>query len=134
MSQENVEVVRDTMNAYNGGGGVDAMLPFIHPAAVTYPFPEWIEEPVYRGREGTRRLTEVWTKPFDEYAGEMHDILDAGERVVWLGWSTGRIKGAGTPIRQPLGVVFSNFRDGMIGEARFFLTWDEALQAAGLRD
>ena len=134
MSQENVEIVRNAMNAYNSGGGIEAMLAFIHSEAVTYPFPEWPEDSVYRGHEGARRLTAVWTEPFDEYAGEVHEIRDCGDQVVWLGWSTGRIKGAGTPIRQPLGAVFSRFRDGMIGEGRFFLTWEEALEAAGLKE
>jgi ketosteroid isomerase-like protein len=130
MSQQNVEIVRGAMDAWNGGGGVDALLAFIHPDAVTYPFPEWPEDRVYRGHEGARRLAGVWTQPFDEYAGEMQEIRDLGDQVVWLGWTTGRIKGAGTPIRQPLGAVFSRFRGGMIGEGRFFLTWDEALDAA----
>jgi ketosteroid isomerase-like protein len=112
MSQENVEIVRNAMDAYNGGGGIEALLAFIHPKAVTYPFPEWLEDQVCRGHDGARRLAAVWTEPFDEYAGEMREIRDGRDRVVWLGWSTGRIKGAGTSIRQPLGAVFWRFRDG----------------------
>ena len=46
----------------------------------------------------------------------------------------GRIKGSGVPIRQPLGMVSSDFRDGKIGENRNFLTWQEALEAVGLRE
>jgi hypothetical protein len=41
---------------------------------------------------------------------------------------------SGVPIRQPLGIVFSDFRDGQIGEARNFLTWQQTLAAVGLRE
>ena len=43
--------------------------------------------------------------------------------MVVLGETAGRIKGSGVPIRQPLGVVYSEIRDGRIGETRNFLTW-----------
>ena len=39
---------------------------------------------------------------------------------------------SGEPVRQPIGVVYSDFRDGQIGEASFFRSWPEALAAAGL--
>jgi hypothetical protein len=47
---------------------------------------------------------------------------------------TGRIKGSGVPIRQPLGSVFSDFHNGQIGMSRHFLTWHQALEAVGLRE
>jgi hypothetical protein len=46
---------------------------------------------------------------------------------------TGKAKGSGVPIAQPLGWICSDFRDGQIGEVRFFLTWEETLEAAGFR-
>jgi hypothetical protein len=36
--------------------------------------------------------------------------------------------------RQPVGVLQSDFRDGMVGELRFFLTWHQALEAVGLSE
>jgi hypothetical protein len=38
------------------------------------------------------------------------------------------------PIRQPLGVVHSDFHDGQIGVTRNFLTWVQALEAVGLSE
>jgi len=45
---------------------------------------------------------------------------------------TGRV--ASSPIRQAWGTVCSDFRDGMIGEWRFFRTWTETLEAVGLEE
>ena len=36
------------------------------------------------------------------------------------------------PVRQPMGSVAWDFRGGKIGKARFFPSWEEALEAAGL--
>ena len=46
----------------------------------------------------------------------------------------GRIKGSDVPIRQPLGTVYSDFRAGMVGEVRNFLTWRQARESVGLRE
>ena len=133
MSQENVEIVRRIFDAY-AGGGIEAALPFYTPDVVMHPFPEWIEESEYRGHAGVRRLIAVWTDNFDEFEFRAHEIREVGDQVLALAETAGRIKGSGVPIRQPLGVVNSKFRDGMIGETRNFLTWEQALEAAGLAE
>jgi len=63
-----------------------------------------------------------------------HEFREVGESVLTLGETAGRIKTSGVPIRQPLGVVYSDFRDGQFGEIRYFLTWQQALEAVGLRE
>jgi hypothetical protein len=55
-------------------------------------------------------------------------------RVLALFELTGLIKDSGAAIRQAFGAVNSDFRDGGFGETRFFNTWQEALDAAGLAD
>jgi hypothetical protein len=55
-------------------------------------------------------------------------------QVLVLAETVGRIKGSGLPIRQPFGAIYWDFRDGRIGETRNFLTWREALEAAGLSE
>jgi hypothetical protein len=46
---------------------------------------------------------------------------------------SGRAKDTGSPIRQRFGVINSDLReDGKVGQARFFLDWQEAREAAGL--
>jgi ketosteroid isomerase-like protein len=131
MSQENVEIVRQIYQAF-AAGGVEAALPFLAPNGALYPFPEWPGPSEYRGRDGLRRLLAEWTENFDDFEFESHEIRAVGDRVLVLAEMVGRIKGSGVPIRQPLGAIYGDFRDGEIGEGRFFNTWREALKAAGL--
>jgi ketosteroid isomerase-like protein len=133
MSQENLEVARAGIEALNSEG-VEALLPYYAPDAVIYPFPEWVEASEYRGHDGLRAMVTLWTETVDDFALETHEIRDAGDQVVWLGWTTGRIKGADAPIRQMAGGVFLRPEGGLVREARFYLNWAQALEAAGLPD
>jgi ketosteroid isomerase-like protein len=133
MSQENVESVRKGFEAFNAGG-IEAFLPLCPPGLVWYPVAEWVEDPVYRGHDGARKLAASFTENFDDWAWEVHEIRDAGDRVLVLTEMTGRIKDSGVPIRQQIGIVNSDFRDGMAHEARFFLSSQDALKAAGLAE
>jgi ketosteroid isomerase-like protein len=129
MSEENVETVRRVYELFNEEGPEGAIV-LSPPDVVWYPFPEWIEKPEYRGHDGIREVVAVWTDNFDEFAVEVEELRDLGDRVVALTIQSGKIKGTGSPVRQPVGVVYSGFRDGMVGEARFFQSWEEALAVA----
>ena len=133
MSQENVELVKRLVESFNAGG-IEAALPFVPPDVVWYPFPEWVEESEYRGHDGLRRVTAVWTDNFDAFKLEVNEFRKVGDRVLVLGETAGQIKGSGVPIREPIAAVYSDFRNGRIGEARYFLTWRQALEAMGLRE
>jgi ketosteroid isomerase-like protein len=133
MSQENVEIVRRAFEAFNQGG-IEEALPSFVPDNVVYALPEWPGPPEYLGHDGTRALVTEWTEIFDDFKMEVREIRDLGDRVLVLGENPGRIKATGAPIRQPLGALFGDFRNGQIGETRFFLTWREALEAAGLSE
>jgi ketosteroid isomerase-like protein len=133
MSEENVEVVERAFDAFSAGG-VEACMPWFSPDVVVYPFPEWPQQTEYRGHDGLRAVLAEWMDNFDNFGFHVHEVREVGDRVLMLGETFGRIKGSAVPIRQPLGAVYSNFRDGQIGEGRNFLTWDEALEAAGLSE
>ena len=106
------------------------MLPFFAPLVVWYMAPEWVEDPAYRGHGGIRRLDAIWAANFDDWAWEVQEIRDLQERVLVLAEQTGRIKISGAPIRQPIGIVASDFRNDTIGTVRTFLSWGQALEAA----
>ena len=131
MSQENADLVRRIFEA-DGADSAEAVLPFVPADVVWHPPPDWIEDSDYRGHDGVREAMGVFTGTFDDYHAELHEARDAGDRVVALVWQSGAIKGSHEPVRQPIGVVYADFRDGQIGEAFFFRSWAEALQAAGL--
>jgi ketosteroid isomerase-like protein len=133
MSQQNVEVVRKSFEAH-GAGGIEAPLPFDAPDFVWDAGPEWVEDRIYRGHDGARRLDAIFHDNFADYALEVHEIRAVGDRVLALYEATGRIRDSGLPIRQPVGIVLSHFRDGMIGKVRSFFSWREALEAVEKAD
>lgn len=133
MSQENVEVVERAFEAFSTGG-VEACVPSFSPDVVVYPFPEWPQQAAYRGHDGLRAVLAEWMDNFDDFAFHIREVRAVGDMVLLRGETFGRIRGSAVPIRQPLGAVYSHFRDGQIGESRNFLTWAEALEAAGLRE
>ena len=133
MSQEKVDTARRAFAAFVSGG-IEALLAFCPEDLVTYPFPEWMEEPVYHGRDGFRELLSGWTEGFDGFVPEVEDLRDGGgDIVVGLGYNAGRIRGTVTPIRQPVSGVL-RFSEGLLAEAHYFMTWREALEAAGLEE
>jgi ketosteroid isomerase-like protein len=133
MSQENVEIVRRAWEAYSVGG-IEALLPLYRPDVRIYPTPEFLEEPIYEGHDGLRRLAAGFTDNFDNWGWELHELREAGSRVLALAEMTGQIKDSRVPMREPWGVVFSDFRDGMIGEVRYFRSQEQALKAVGLSE
>ncbi len=131
MSRENVEIVKEALAAY-ADGGIEVLLPFLRRDVVCYPFPEWVEEDVYRGHDGFRKVATIWTDTFDDFRVEFDEFQEHGSKVVALGTIGGLIKVTGAPLRQPMGVVYSGFRNGLIGEMHFFTTRAQALEAVGL--
>lgn len=128
-----VEIVERGYAAFQNGG-VEALRPYCAPELVVYPFPEWMEEPEYHGFEGFRELIRGWTEGFDGFLPETEEFREAGDgSVVWLGWNTGRIRGTSNPIRQPLGAIY-RLGGEQFTEIRFFMTWQETLDAAGLSE
>jgi ketosteroid isomerase-like protein len=133
MSEENVGIVRRTFEAFETGG-FDAMLPFYPEDVVWHPAPEWVEDPVYHGHDGVRKMSATFTENFDDLALEPCDIREVQDRVLVLAEATGRTKETGVVLRQPYAMVYSDFREGKIGEVRFYFTWQAALEAVGLQE
>jgi ketosteroid isomerase-like protein len=133
MSQENVAIVQRSFEAHIAGG-IEAALPFYAPDLVWDAGPDWFEERFYRGHDGARRLDRIFTENFEDYLLTVQEIRAIDQSVVALYEASGRIRGSGSPVRQRIGIVLSNFADGRIGEVRSYFSWDEALEAVGLAE
>jgi ketosteroid isomerase-like protein len=131
VSQENVDLVRQAFKVRESEG-VEAALQFFASDVAWYTSDQWLEGPVYRGHEGLRTVESMWAANIDDFAWSVHDIRDAGDRVVALSEMTGRIKSSGSPVSRRVGVVVSNIRDGLFGAIRVYSGWEQALKAAGL--
>jgi ketosteroid isomerase-like protein len=132
MSQENVEIVKRLMDAFNERD-LDTFV------EITTPDFEWttsmtaVEGEIFRGREGIEtyfgRMRDAW----DEFRALASEFRDLGDRVLWLGRLEGRGRGSGVPVTAPLDILF-DFRDHEISRIRSFLDHAKALRAAGLSE
>jgi ketosteroid isomerase-like protein len=79
MSQQNVEIVRRSFEAY-ARGDLSAMMEHAHPDQITYR-----AEPdgaTYHGREGLLKAIAEWVEDFEEFTATPEEFIDAGDQVV----------------------------------------------------
>ena len=135
MSQENVEVVRRFVNAYNRRD-VEAMLNELDPEVEWHPAILALVEgkaTVYRGHEGIRQWVRDLDDVFDEIDVQVSEIRDHGDQVFWVGQIRMRGRGSGAWTESPIASV-SEIRSGKSIRIRTYLDPKEALEAAGLSE
>lgn len=130
MSQENVEVVRGAAGAFDRGD-FDTALEAFDPAVVYEVRPSTGPEPgVHHGHEGVREAFGRWIGAWEEYEWGLHELIDAGDHVVAVGWDRGSV--GGVPVeRRELAFVYE-LRAGKIVHAWMYGSKREALEAVGL--
>jgi ketosteroid isomerase-like protein len=133
MSQENVEMVRASLDAWNRGD-VDAWLEAAHPEI------EWVSqiaqslegsETVYRGPTEMRRYWEEWHALW-EVTIEVTETIDRGDTVIALANVRTRGEASGIDLERPIAYVFE-FEDGLARRARAYFNQQEALDAVSGR-
>jgi len=125
MSQENVEVVRASYEAF-AHGGLDRYLEYFTDD-VDYRADD--TGPIH-GKDALRAFFEDWITTFDGFRMEPVELIDAGEHtVVAVERFAGCAKLSGVATDQTVGEVFT-LRNGRIARGREYLTRDEALEAA----
>jgi ketosteroid isomerase-like protein len=128
MSQENVDVVRRAIEAFNRR---EMWLEDLDPEV------EWIEDPrypdaqTYRGRDGVERSIEKWWETWASVAIRVEEIIDADDRVVIWGVTEARGHDSDVTVSAPFGGVWE-LRGGMVVRVRVLGGREEALEAAGL--
>jgi ketosteroid isomerase-like protein len=133
MSQDNVEIVRRSIAAFNAGdfeGAVaDLAAEFEYTATGAVPGAGG----VFRGPEGFRRFLESFWGEFDEPRTEVRDLVAAGDHVIAAQTFRGRGKQSGVETSWDLWQVWT-LRDGKGIRGRGFTSEEQALEAAGLRE
>ena len=133
MSEENVEIVRQTLKAFSDRDA-DAASTYLAPEIEWEPAtPAVLEGAVYRGREevaeATASLWELWAcSRFEET-----DVRDLGDSVLWLGLVHAAGSGSHVELDQKF-ATHIELRGGRIVRAKAYLSWEEGLEAAGLRE
>ena len=138
MSEENIELVRRSFEAFNRGE-VEAVISggFWSPEIVWDASPSRIPGlGVYRGYDEVRSFfKEDWFQafPFEEWEIEVDQLIDSGDQVIAMSRQRGRGKTSGAAAELELAQIIT-LRDGEILRIENYLDRTEALEAAGLRE
>jgi ketosteroid isomerase-like protein len=136
MSQENIEVVRRVHDAFNRDG-VDAVLRGMSREFVWDASPTGIPGlGVYRGPDEIRAFfDEDWFKvfPFEAWELEIDGLVDHGDQVTVNCRQRGQGAGSGAVVEVHFAQVWT-FRNGEPVRVTNYMTYDEALEAAGLSE
>ena len=136
MSAKDVEAAEASVRLWNKGDRAGFLAAFHPDGQWSSAIKRQVEggEGVYRGREEIGRFWDEWHAVWEELDivfSETHSPRD-GWVVAFGGFrSTGA--GSGVGLERPFGWVF-RVEDGLIRDARTYLSREEALEAAGLSE
>ena len=133
MSQENVDLVRRTIEAFNSGDW-DASLEYMDEdiewrAADAVP-----DQDSYFGRDGVRAFWMAWIDNFEGFRLEVEELIDAGDAVVVVTRIRGRGIASGAEVHSNSFAQVARVHDGKIRRWEIHDRAQDALEAAGLRE
>ena len=133
MSEENVEVVYESIEAFNRHD-LDAFLAFADPDIEFSPRSLELEggDP-YRGHDGIRRWWESWLGVAPDWSGEVEDVGVLGDVTVARVRVRGHGGASGATMDQTLWLL-AEWREKKCVRWRTVASEAEALEAAGLRE
>lgn len=132
MSQENIEVVRRGIAAYNRRDFYALRMLNDPEIEVDYSASRGVEAGIYRGQDEVLRLYQQFFELFERISLEPDRFIDAGDAVVVPNSAHMRGKhGVDTVARSTL--VFE-VRGGRVTRICLYQETDEALEAVGLQD
>lgn len=133
MSQENVGVVRDLLEAYNRAD-FEAIAERCDEDFEFTSVMSAVEETSYRGKDTWERYWHDMHQTWEDWRLEDLQFFDGGgDRVAVLMRLVGRGKTSGVPVDRKIGIAY-RVRDGMMWRARSYLDPREALEAVGLKE
>ncbi|MCU1281003.1 MAG: hypothetical protein JWM53_4549 [bacterium] len=133
MSQENVEIVRQSIEAFQHGR-FDRVVEFWDTEGEWIPaMAGAVEDEVYRGHAALRRYFDELFQSFSEVRMHGVEFRHVGNRVLVLYRLSVRGRDSGVAVDQPGGSVYE-VRDGKIIEGRSYLSEVEAREAVGLAE
>ncbi len=133
MSEENVEAARQLIQAFNRRD-LAAMTERFDPGVEWTPVgPAAVERAVYRGRDEVSDGFQATWEAWDVFHLEEHEARDLGDSILWLGRAQLTGGASHVELDQEFAVRFL-IVGGKIARIDGFRTWQEALEAAGLRE
>ena len=134
MSQDNVEIVREHIEAFRQGdpsGALSHLDPYVVWDASRIGL---LDVTVAYGHEEFSQTIRHYIGAFEDYDFVAQRLTDLGSgAVLALLTEEGRGKSSGAPVRQSSAALYTVI-DGKIARITFFPSEAEALEAAGLRE
>ena len=131
MSQENVEIVQSTFDAWERGD-TDSILAVCDENIVVSQPPEFSGVPPRQyGHAGVLEAFALWPEYWDDFRVEVLRKFDFGDHVVVTTEQSGRSKDSGIEVATQFTFLFT-LRDGKVTEWRIFMREPEAVEAARL--
>jgi uncharacterized protein len=132
MSEENVEIVRNAIAAFDRGDIEGVLRVCDEDIVITQPAELPGVSPEQHGHQGVLEALAIWPEQWDDYRIELLRIAAApGGKVFVTQRTRGRGKQSGVEVEMDFSFVFT-VRDAKISEWRLFVQEDQALEAAGL--
>ena len=133
MSQENVEVVRRSREAFQRGD-IDAFLEGIDPGVeIDLSEVRGPNRGVFRGHDGAREFFEAFWEAWESITPLSTEYIEVDDKVVLAGRSSFRGRGSGIEVEARMGAVHT-LRGGKIVRYQQLQSKAEALEAVGLRE
>jgi ketosteroid isomerase-like protein len=135
MSRENVEVVRRTIEAWKRDD-FETWLSMFDPGVEWHSAQRLVEgaASTYRGIDGMREMWTFWRTEVEDLQLEIQAHRDLGDNdVLTLAHLRWRGPASGIMVESPLAMV-ATVRDGRVVRSMDYLSYDEALEAVGLRE
>jgi ketosteroid isomerase-like protein len=130
MSQENVEIMRSAIEAFNRRDGPRFGALLADDAEIV-PVRAALEGTVYRGPDAAEQYCAAVEESWENLGWEVEEVRDGGDWVVALGRIRGEGRGSGAAIDARAGWV-ARFQDGLITTFRTYPDRADALEAVGL--
>ena len=133
MSQENVEVVRRTYQAWNRRD-FDEAVEWLAPDVEWRMPPNLPDAETWRSSEEVIHGLDVFLESWDRLEVEVQQYIDAGDRVVALLRYSGRAAMTGLELEgAAVDAAVWTLRDGKVVKVEMYGDVSEALEAVGLR-
>jgi ketosteroid isomerase-like protein len=132
MSRVNVKLVRESVRRF-AAGDLSGLAGLYTPDVVVVAPPGWPETGRFEGRDAAigqlTRVQEDWAHQTMEVQKERAERDWVVIEILWT------VQGAGSGVPGQVTVIAAcRVADRQIDELRYFWEWDDALQAAGMRD
>jgi ketosteroid isomerase-like protein len=135
MSRENVEVVRGIFDAGLRRDSATAL--GLYDPEVVWDVSRLegadFGEGVFHGHDGLRTWFRAWYSAWENTQNELERLIDAGDHVISVHVQRGRGRASGIAIDVEQYAVWT-IRAGRVIRVVWFLTREEALEAAGVRE